>query len=291
MTSLLHIVDELDRFAPPTFYVHPRDLDAYREAYGDLLFESTVHVPAASGRDLIAGRAPHRPVLHHNVLTAAAAECTPPEPPVHHTWPPHGYGFRDIPTWPFVVTERIAEASPHYTVTEDGRVWDNLAGRTVRSNAETWGPLARPSSFVEFHDEDLAPEPITSVQSLHRALTDDLERALARNVIAMLAEVPPPLTDEERAAREQERRERQERIEAESARFLADLTAIPDGLARDVLALHKPSPDEWPSCTGCDYAGYEGEPPEWPCRTVEVIAEGRRITVPGRVYIPRKDRT
>src|SRR6478752_1978539 len=38
-----------------------------------------------------------------------------------------------------------------------------------------------------------------------------------------------------------------------------------------VLQLHK---KDGSYCEGCDYGGYEGEPPEWPCRTVLLIITG-----------------
>lgn len=44
-----------------------------------------------------------------------------------------------------------------------------------------------------------------------------------------------------------------------------------DPLGQAVLALHQPN--EYQECEGCDYAGWEGDPPEWPCRTVELLAE------------------
>jgi hypothetical protein len=28
------------------------------------------------------------------------------------------------------------------------------------------------------------------------------------------------------------------------------------------------------TCEGCDYGGYEGESPEWPCRTVRLVCTG-----------------
>jgi hypothetical protein len=49
---------------------------------------------------------------------------------------------------------------------------------------------------------------------------------------------------------------------------------------RAVIELHKPQ-DTWSSgvivlgpalCFGCDFDGYDGEHPEWPCRTIEAIA-------------------
>lgn len=48
---------------------------------------------------------------------------------------------------------------------------------------------------------------------------------------------------------------------------------------RAVVELHKPQntyisggPTGRPLCFGCDFDGYDGEHPEWPCRTIEAIA-------------------
>jgi hypothetical protein len=59
--------------------------------------------------------------------------------------------------------------------------------------------------------------------------------------------------------------------------FVAALDAVTDPVARVVLDLHK---DDRGSCAGDDYSGYEGEPPGWPCRTVEAVAAALGITVP-----------
>lgn len=46
-----------------------------------------------------------------------------------------------------------------------------------------------------------------------------------------------------------------------------------DGPLRAVVELHAPRWDCWWQCDGCDSEGYDAEPPHWPCRTVELIAE------------------
>jgi hypothetical protein len=48
------------------------------------------------------------------------------------------------------------------------------------------------------------------------------------------------------------------------------LLASATGLHRAVLEMHGPVLEpayHWPVCNGCDFDGYEGEPPEWPCST------------------------
>lgn len=45
------------------------------------------------------------------------------------------------------------------------------------------------------------------------------------------------------------------------------------GLIRDVVMLHKPD-SSYDECRGCDFGGYEGDAPGWPCRTIRLIQEG-----------------
>ena len=83
---------------------------------------------------------------------------------------------------------------------------------------------------------------------------------------------------EELAAYRAKRAAAQPRLRA----ALAALDAL-DGLARDVLDLHTFDP-AYPcsrSCEGCDFSGYEGDPPDWPCRTVDLIAERHGIDLTG----------
>lgn len=52
---------------------------------------------------------------------------------------------------------------------------------------------------------------------------------------------------------------------------------------RAVLDLHGPVFDGYMDtalCRGCDSDGWDAEDPEWPCRTVRVIAEAYRLEVP-----------
>lgn len=63
------------------------------------------------------------------------------------------------------------------------------------------------------------------------------------------------------------------------------LAAITDPVARVVLDLHGErfhgrDHHSWSTCDGDDVDGYEGEAPEWPCRTVETIARHYGIELP-----------
>jgi hypothetical protein len=54
------------------------------------------------------------------------------------------------------------------------------------------------------------------------------------------------------------------------------------GALRAVVELHAP---DWYhpyyyGCRGCDADGYEWEPPEWPCSTVELIARVLGVELP-----------
>jgi hypothetical protein len=60
--------------------------------------------------------------------------------------------------------------------------------------------------------------------------------------------------------------------------FVAALATVTDPVARAVLDLHKA--DGCGDCEGCDFGGYECEPPEWPCRTSTTIAAMLGIDVP-----------
>jgi hypothetical protein len=56
------------------------------------------------------------------------------------------------------------------------------------------------------------------------------------------------------------------------------LAQLADPLTRTILDLH--SVDKYGECGGCDFGGYEAEPPEWPCRTVTAVAEHHGIELP-----------
>lgn len=62
-------------------------------------------------------------------------------------------------------------------------------------------------------------------------------------------------------------------VRAVPAGYMA-LVEATDGTLRDVVRLHAPMWDlHQYVCRGCDADGYEWEPPQWPCSTVELIAD------------------
>lgn len=80
-------------------------------------------------------------------------------------------------------------------------------------------------------------------------------------------------TAAERAEYERQRAESERRRaeqEAKLAAARAELAAITDPLARTVLDLH--CEDGHGDCGGCDFSGWEAEPPRWPCTTTITIA-------------------
>lgn len=83
-----------------------------------------------------------------------------------------------------------------------------------------------------------------------------------------------PLTTEQREAIAA--RAHQDRVTTAAAQ--GSLAALEEPVARAVLELHKPN--EYGECEGCDYAGFDGEPPAYPCSTVELIAELHNIPMP-----------
>lgn len=70
--------------------------------------------------------------------------------------------------------------------------------------------------------------------------------------------------------------------------FIAALNAVSDPLARAVLDLHKA--DEHGHCGGCEFSGYEAEPPGWPCETTAVVAAAIGLTVPADLHLAEQYR-
>jgi hypothetical protein len=83
------------------------------------------------------------------------------------------------------------------------------------------------------------------------------------------------LTEREKA----EARAERERRASERATVVVEHQGRLDaatGLRRAVLDLHAPVQSAyWLTCEGCDIAGHEAEPPEWPCRTYSLAAQLR----------------
>lgn len=49
-----------------------------------------------------------------------------------------------------------------------------------------------------------------------------------------------------------------------------------------VVQLHQPvatTSYSAPECDGCDFSGYDGERPDWPCRTIQLINQHSHVGV------------
>lgn len=75
---------------------------------------------------------------------------------------------------------------------------------------------------------------------------------------------------------EHERRAAEHAAKLEAAR--KRLARVVEPLGRALLDLH--GEDEFGECQGCDFAGYEADRPDWPCRTVEAVASHYAIELP-----------
>jgi len=67
------------------------------------------------------------------------------------------------------------------------------------------------------------------------------------------------------------------------------LAAATDPLVRELVELHGPVP-QWVQpdgtvtswvCRGCEFSGYEADPPNWPCETSAVIAQRLGVSANG----------
>lgn len=85
----------------------------------------------------------------------------------------------------------------------------------------------------------------------------------------------PAPTPEQIAASKQRREEAREAMLREHRFLLEDVPR--GGLAEDMLTLHAPNRNG--RCDGCNFDGYEAEPPEWPCTTYQhtAVRYGRRF--------------
>lgn len=128
----------------------------------------------------------------------------------------------------------------------------------------------------------MADEPLTVGHMVRKVgvVARVTEEMLGRELIAdrLLGRKPRrEWTEEERAAHEA--RLAQERAETEAAAVA--LAGLRDPFARAVLDLHKPTGGPYlVSCEGCDYNGFDGEPADYPCRTVTLVAEHYGVPMP-----------
>lgn len=115
---------------------------------------------------------------------------------------------------------------------------------------------------------------------------------ISRDMALMYGLVEPTAQEAADRARDHERwRAENARTHARMADYAARLDALTDPAARAVLDLHAPVverehpkiPNE-PTCAGCDYQGWESEPPSWPCRTVRAVGALHDIHVPEGVW-------
>lgn len=88
---------------------------------------------------------------------------------------------------------------------------------------------------------------------------------------------PTPQERAEMDRQREETRRRQAEQEAVLETARRSLAALTDPLSRAVLDLHQE--DERGYCEGEDLDGYDAEYPEWPCRTVEVVAAHHGIAL------------
>jgi hypothetical protein len=70
-------------------------------------------------------------------------------------------------------------------------------------------------------------------------------------------------------------------------RFVAALNGPADPVVHVVLDLHKADRGQ---CRGCEFDGYEAEPPSWPCATTTTISAALGIPVPPDLDIAEQAR-
>lgn len=113
-------------------------------------------------------------------------------------------------------------------------------------------------------------------------VTNSFVFTVSREQLLDMGQIEP--TPEELAERNESSRVFHEKQKAKRSEFLnaLDLLAMSGGLVKALLDLHMPDLDEDFSveCPGCDVSGYEGEQPEWPCRTVRVLANASGVALP-----------
>lgn len=92
-------------------------------------------------------------------------------------------------------------------------------------------------------------------------------------------------TPEEARRREEAHLDYVRRRESATAAWpmlVQQFAAVREPIARAVLDLHKP--DDHGQCAGCDWNGFEGEPGEWPCRTVHAVAPLVGVEIPADIH-------
>lgn len=96
---------------------------------------------------------------------------------------------------------------------------------------------------------------------------------LRASIIGGLDRYAAETSEEDETRYTQMRHENQARRLRESTRH-AGFLASSDAVTRAVAGLHSPADSShFPECDGCDFGGYEGDRPSWPCRTWELLDE------------------
>lgn len=112
------------------------------------------------------------------------------------------------------------------------------------------------------------PKPIREI-----GMTIPVSAEIMRAMLDQAREVDrwAALSEEEREAERQVRREREERVRAAITGLHQEVCAGLSRKLRAVAELHAPDDPSMPRCRGCDFGGYEGGAPEWPCRTYTLV--------------------
>lgn len=122
--------------------------------------------------------------------------------------------------------------------------------------------------------------------SLTNSFVYTVSREMALDM-GMIEPTPEELTERNESSRRFHGEQREKR-----AKTLAALASLRgrESLTDAMLDLHSCDTEaDWSAeCAGCDFGGYESEAPEWPCRTVILLAEHHGVdmpnSLPGRHY-------
>lgn len=98
----------------------------------------------------------------------------------------------------------------------------------------------------------------------------------AMNLRGLLGPAPHRTPEEQAAARAEYVARQAARLAEAQARHAAvrRRAQLHSAVTVAVLDLHGPADGSlWPECHGCEFGGYDAEPPEWPCQTWTLIAD------------------
>jgi hypothetical protein len=136
-------------------------------------------------------------------------------------------------------------------------------------------PIAQVVAGLEqgLHQSPAVASAVRGIKALRSSLPISRELALEYGLVEP---TEAERAEMERLAAETER-ERAEH-EAKMAAARAALAGIVEEPARTILDLH--CEDEHGDCDGCEFGGWEAEPPVWPCTTTVTIARHYGIDIP-----------